>query len=162
LTTRSRKPRIPPNDLEFSNKTCLLHLSGKNGGTALISPEDSKRVLMAGPFYMRKINDAFVAAASKPRTNGGKLLLAKFIMEADDDCAVMHKNADCLDCRRENLVTVKHPLTRKNEPGIYYDRQRHKWRVSVQRNKKRVYIARVDTLEEALIVRQNYIKTLST
>lgn len=77
-------------------------------GKARISEEDVPRVRCRG-WRVLPASGGYVAARGKPA-----VLLHRYILDAERDEEVDHRNGDVLDNRRENLRRVSHALNMEN------------------------------------------------
>ena len=92
-----------------------------------------------------------------------KILLHRLITNCSDDYVVDHINGNVLDNRKSNLRfcsisqnAMNQKLSSRNKSGhkgIFWDKNRNKWRVTISINKRPVMVGRYDTIEEALMAR---------
>lgn len=82
--------------------------------------------------------------------------LHRKIMNAKEGQIIDHINNNKLDNRKDNLRFVTKSQNGQNRKckGITYDKKRQKWCVNIVVNKKKYYLGRYKTEEEALLVRK--------
>ena len=92
--------------------------------------------------------------------NGRTRLLHRLIMQPPANMLIDHINGNGLDNRKTNLRlanysqnlanTGKHKNNKSSFKGVYWDKDKKKWRVTLSKNKKTIHIGvYVDKLEAA-------------
>ena len=114
--------------------------------------------------YWRITNVGYVAGNDK----GKVVLMHRIIMNAPDyktiKLDVDHINHCTIDNRKANLRLISHQQNLMNQKcnctnkckhkGIYYDKERKKWRAEIKYNSKKYRLGRFNTLEEAIEARK--------
>jgi len=84
------------------------------------------------------------------------ILLHKFIMDAQDNLEVDHKNSNTLDNRKSNLRICTHAENCRNRKGITnstgykgVSRKGMKYRARITKNRETIFLGDFDTPEEA-------------
>lgn len=87
----------------------------------------------------------------------------RIIMRAEPQQCVDHINRNRADNRKHNLRCCTRTENSQNRglrstnssgvTGVYYDKRRHKWAANIIHNKKRFFIGRFDTKEDAIKAR---------
>lgn len=98
------------------------------------------------------------------------ILMHRLILSPEKSKVIDHKNHNGLDNRKQNLKICtqlenmqNQRLRKTNKSGysnISYEKERNKWLVKFVYNKKVYKIGRYNTIEEALLVRNNFIKEM--
>lgn len=101
------------------------------------------------------------AARDKDRK---KIFMHRVINQTPVGKETDHINGDKLDNRKSNLRTVTHsqnnihkgirPDNTSGIAGVYWEKQRNKWRVRLSLNKKRIDLGFYPTLSEASLARK--------
>lgn len=96
--------------------------------------------------------------------NHTKMLLHRFIMDADKEDIIDHRNHNKADCRKNNLRCVTNSqnqmntILRKNNSsgykGISWHKKHNKWICQIGINGKLKYLGMFDNIEDAIKVRQ--------
>ena len=99
------------------------------------------------------------------KINNKSISLHRFIMEPKDGYIVDHIDGNGLNNKKNNLRLVKINQNNMNKgiaknntsghTGVTWDKQRKKWRVRIQKNKKSINLGTFDSYEEAVEVRKN-------
>ena len=128
----------------------------ENGVEIIINSEDydiiknkSWRVLRSG-------------ASRKPKVRCKNISLARFVLGLEDSTLkVFHKNDNYLDFRKANLQLETQGIathrTRKQAgmtsqyKGVYFEKNRRKWRATIIHQGNRFYIGRFNTEKEAAL-----------
>lgn len=94
-----------------------------------------------------------------------RLLLHRYIFEEIDGYIIDHINRDKLDNRKSNLRYATKSQNGMNKciqsnntsgyTGVYWDKSRNKWLVSIQVNSKQINLGRYNNINEAIEVRKN-------
>lgn len=94
------------------------------------------------------------------------IYLHRFIMNCPNDMEVDHKNHNLLDNRKSELRIATSSQQKMNTHirkdntsgyrGIYYDKGKNKWAVSLQNEGKRI-MKRFENIEDAVLFRDNVI-----
>ena len=94
-----------------------------------------------------------------------KISLHRLIMGCDEKSVVDHINGNTLDNRKYNLRicdisknAMNQKISTRNKSGykgVFWDKNRNKWRVTISIDKKPIMVGRYDTLEEALKARKD-------
>lgn len=85
-----------------------------------------------------------------------KVYMHRLITDCPYGMEVDHINRCRFDNRRENLRIVNHSQNMMNTAGVgvYFDKQRNKYRAEIGINKKKIKIGRYNTLEDAIVARK--------
>lgn len=128
------------------------------GDTVLVDAEDFERV---SAYHWYKDDAGY--ARTNMWENGRKSAaprMHRFILGVTNRKAhIDHINGDKLDNRKENLRVCSASNNAMNRgrqsnnksgyKGVIYDKERDKWRAEITVNKKRMYLGRYETVEEA-------------
>ena len=118
--------------------------------------------------YDKCINNFYIMGWDNSRHKHIKL--HRYLMNFPKDLVIDHINHDTLDNRKSNLriCTVaennnnrKNELMKSNKSGyknISYQKKYKKWIICKFINKKNKTIGRTNTLEEAILLRDNFLK----
>ena len=95
------------------------------------------------------------------KINGKSIKMHRLILNAKKNEIVDHINHNTSDNRKCNLRIVTHSQNMQNKTptsclninGVYYEQETKKWRVYITKNKKRIYIGRFSSLEDAIDAR---------
>lgn len=166
----NRQPRIDFTDaapFKINGVYCKL-ISLTKGMFAIIDAsryEDVSRL----HWTAAKARDRYYAARKAPtkgKRAGKFLYLHRFILglSIDDPGIGDHINGVTLDCRDKNLRIANefqnkwnHRVNRENKTGydgVWFDHSRRKFAASIRIDRKRIFLGRYDSLEEAVIVRR--------
>ena len=123
--------------------------------------EEDYELVSQYKWYPLKGNSTFYATAPNSIVNGEikTVVMHRLIILALEKHHVDHKNGNGLDNRKENL-RVCSPLENKRYQkaykncaslykGVCWDKEVRKWRTDITVNKKRVYLGRFHSEEEA-------------
>lgn len=114
--------------------------------------------------YWRITNVGYVVG----RKDGKIVLMHRIVMDAPDyktiKLDVDHINHCTVDNRKSNLRLISHQQNLMNQKlncnnkckhkGIYYDKERNKWRAEIKFNRKKYRLGRFNTIEEAIEARK--------
>lgn len=101
------------------------------------------------------------------KDNGSPLLLSRLVTNCleNKNKVVDHKNHNTLDNRKSNLRITTQSFNGANKnkmsnnksgvSGVFYDKERKKWRVEIGLNYKNHYIGRYDLFEDAVKARKD-------
>lgn len=120
--------------------------------------------------YWRITNVGYVVGSKE----GKIVLMHRIVMDAPDyknqKLDVDHINHCTVDNRKNNLRLISHQQNLMNQKvncnnkckhkGIYYDKERNKWRAEIEFNQKKYRLGRFDTIEEAIEARKQAEKEL--
>lgn len=129
------------------------------------------------PFYFdledyEKIKDVYWRITNVGYVVGRKdskiVLMHRIVMDAPDyknqKLDVDHINHCTVDNRKNNLRLISHQQNLMNQKlscnnkckhkGIYYDKERNKWRAEIKFNQKKYRLGRFNTIEEAIEARK--------
>lgn len=121
------------------------------GYFAKVDDEDYDRVLSCGSWYANEASPDMFYAAHTAYKNGKtqKIMMHRFIMDAQPGLVVDHINHDTLDNQKKNLRLCSHQENLKNRKnkrkGYFFSAQFNKWIV----NENNKYGGRYNTREEA-------------
>lgn len=130
------------------------------GYVALVDDEDYDRVNQF-KWSAHVQSHTVYAVRSLPRINGKQPFerMHRFILDAPDGMEVDHKNGNGWDNTRANLRLATRAENRRNKRrsrnntsafiGVYWDKDRNKWRAKVNVNRKQMYAGLFDSPEEA-------------
>lgn len=115
----------------------------------------NKEILIDKEDYNKICDNKWFVSNGYCCDNRGQSLHRK-IMNAKKGQIIDHINGNKLDNRKNNLRFVTKSQNGQNRrcKGITYDKQRKKWCVNIVVNKKKYYLGRYKTEEEALLVRK--------
>lgn len=136
-----------------------------NGTVALVDEEDLLPAILLCSWHLD--SDGYVLGV----VNNQHIALHRFIakrMGLNLDQTIDHEDRNLLNCKRSNLREASRQLqslNRKvqsnNKSGhkcICWHAKDNKWRVQITRDKIQIHVAMCDSLEEAIIKRDEYIK----
>lgn len=160
--------------LDYTNRdpnTCVDHgdyfsivffdSKGQVIGEAFIDTEDVERCKQ---YHWQITEPRWNTRYVRCKINGKLTGLHRFILNSKDNDIVDHINRNGLDNRKRNLrnVTVSENIVNSKtrsatgEKNIYL--RRNHYQVQIVRNYKKVFCSTCDTLEEAVAVRDAFIK----
>lgn len=145
-------------------------MSNRRGGNRLIIEDNICRIILCDRYNSPTGLEAIIDKEDVPKIkrhriayNGhyvmvdSKFLLHRIIL--DTLGKIDHKNRNSLDCRKINLRecntnqnaynTIETKRNTSGLKGIHWDKCRDKWKVTIQANKKKKFIGRFDSMEEA-------------
>ena len=137
--------------------------------TVLIDIEDIEKIQKLKWRVSKNKNGYYVRAWGRKDYKYKQIVyLHRYIMNCPGDMEVDHINHNTLDNRKCNLRVCTMLENKQNVPkrennksgyrNIHWDKNRKKWRVRMTINKKEVKVGIYETVEEALIARNNFIK----
>lgn len=98
------------------------------------------------------------------RNTTTKLMLHRYVMGYDNDLVIDHINGNPLDNRKSNLRicdTSQNAMNQKTSTrnnsgakGVFWDKHRNKWRVTIAIGKHPKTVGRFNTYEEAVYARE--------
>ena len=117
--------------------------------------------------YDKTIDGYYIEAWERGK-NRKRLKLHRLVMDCPVGLEVDHINRDTLDNRKENLRNVT-PLENKQNKGfyknnksgykyIYFDNNKNMYMIQRRKNNKQVLIGSSKTLQEAINIRDNFLK----
>lgn len=117
---------------------------------------NNKQVLLDYDDYLLISNRRWFVTSNGYCCDSHGKTLHREIMKAKKGQIIDHINGNKLDNRKNNLRFVTKSQNGQNRKckGITYDKQRKKWCVNIVVNKKKYYLGRYKTEEEALLVRK--------
>ena len=161
------------------DENCEFYIHSKNGEfTVNVDKEDLDRLIEFNHSWsIHYLNGFGIMAIVRTKTNSGKtivkgLYLHRWILNVENSkIHVDHINHDPCDNRKQNLRITDHThngMNRKakninNKSGyrnVRWDKQRNKWSVFLQINKKNTWLGSFDDVKEAgkhaELMRQKY------
>jgi hypothetical protein len=131
------------------------------GQVALVDPEDHQRVVEAGPWHLIRRPDTPDYAARNVRVGSGRRTTERMHNFITGWRLVDHQNHDGLDNRKENLRLATSAQNMYNKrpqrggssqfKGVYWDKQRSKWRARLSINYKTKHLGSFDTELDAAL-----------
>lgn len=154
--------KCTPNQFIVDGETAYLILTNRKGeevARAIIDAEDLGRVLAAGRWspIWNKAADCYYVFCMFARVS-----LHRFVMCADPNEYVDHREHDTLDCRKSQLRRCSHMGNMQNRKGahrnsksgvrgVYWCSSKRRWIVQVRANNKKHYIGAYLTLGDAKV-----------
>lgn len=127
------------------------------GGEVLVDDEDLSSVVVLG-WGAHKYGDGLFYASTK--IAGRTVYMHRFIVGADEDVEVDHRNGNGLDNRRSNLRVASHQqnlANQRHQTGVssrFRGVSRYRggrWQASIKIDGKSRYVGHFDTEEEAAL-----------
>lgn len=91
--------------------------------------------------------------------NFSRKTLHQFIFGRKEGLEIDHINRDVFDCRKSNLRHVTHQQNMTNlkpNRGVYYAKDRKKWRAEARKNDVKIALGAFQTKKEALVARRKW------
>lgn len=155
------------NRYEIRGEEIILFLDKRDGSVmeTKVSLDKLPRLLsFTNKWGSHLVQGKWYVKASKPGTIGGKVDLHRFITDAPKGTKVDHVNGDTLDNTNHNLNIVedsengqnRHKLNDNNtsgQMGVWQDARNGRWCAEIWKDRKKIYLGKYDTIEEATVAR---------
>ena len=143
--------------IELDESSVGIVLDSKKYGEkiCIIDREDLPRVKAVNKWYaIRFHSPEFYVAANICKS--GSITLHRLILSFPEGLSVDHINGDTLDNRKINLRActqmdnIKNQRPKSNKPkGVYWLKEKQRWRVEINANRKKYRCGNFKTLKEA-------------
>ena len=148
------------NEIIESNNYALLIIKNKKGKIIMEVMIDKEDILKISQYKWHKQADNYVATILQ---NQYVLLLHRFIMDANKDEWIDHKDRNRLDCRKNNLRKCTGQENCCNRgmqsnntsgtSGVSWNKNKNKWRAYITLNHKRIELGYYNNINEAITTR---------
>lgn len=150
-----------PNEIKIMDKYAIIKITDMSNlkYDVLVDLDDLEKIKKY-KWHIKKSTNTNYAISSK---GDNKLFIHRLVLNYEGDLDVDHINHNGLDNRKNNLRIISHSkniMNQHNDDNGIYKLKNNRFRATITKNNKGIYIGTYDTFEEAKTNRKIYEEKL--